>query len=61
VFSGHVDTLPTPHKKLKPNISSSSDESGQFPCGKCEKVFNKQSSLARHRYEHSGEYSDICF
>ncbi|KAF6018720.1 hypothetical protein EB796_022973 [Bugula neritina] len=63
VFSGHVDTLPTPHKKLKPNISSSSDESGQFPCGKCEKVFNKQSSLARHRYEHSGERPfpcDVC-
>lgn len=47
------------HKKLKSSISSSSEEGGQFPCDKCEKVFNKQSSLARHRYEHSGKSSFI--
>ncbi|XP_067928853.1 zinc finger E-box-binding homeobox protein zag-1-like [Watersipora subatra] len=54
---------PPQHKKLKATTSNSSDESGQFPCGKCEKVFNKQSSLARHRYEHSGERPfpcDVC-
>lgn len=27
---------------------------GQFICDECDKGFNKQSSLARHKYEHSG-------
>lgn len=27
---------------------------GQFVCDECDKAFNKQSSLARHKYEHSG-------
>lgn len=29
---------------------------GQFICDECDKAFNKQSSLARHKYEHSGEF-----
>lgn len=29
---------------------------GQFICDECDKAFNKQSSLARHKYEHSGTY-----
>lgn len=28
---------------------------GQFICEQCDKAFSKQSSLARHKYEHSGE------
>lgn len=28
---------------------------GQFVCDQCDKTFVKQSSLARHKYEHSGE------
>ena len=31
------------------------EEQGQFSCDQCEKTFNKQSSLARHKYEHSGK------
>lgn len=27
---------------------------GQFTCDQCDKAFSKQSSLARHKYEHSG-------
>lgn len=27
---------------------------GQFFCDQCDKVFAKHSSLARHKYEHSG-------
>lgn len=27
---------------------------GQFICDQCDKAFSKQSSLARHKYEHSG-------
>lgn len=29
---------------------------GQFICDQCDKAFSKQSSLARHKYEHSGEH-----
>lgn len=32
---------------------------GQFICDECDKAFNKQSSLARHKYEHSGEHAQI--
>ncbi|XP_076304983.1 uncharacterized protein LOC143222397 isoform X2 [Tachypleus tridentatus] len=31
-----------------------SDGDGLFECDQCSKAFNKQSSLARHKYEHSG-------
>lgn len=30
------------------------EEGGIFQCDQCDKSFNKQSSLARHKYEHSG-------
>lgn len=29
---------------------------GQYTCDQCDKGFSKQSSLARHKYEHSGEF-----
>lgn len=29
---------------------------GQFTCDQCDKSFSKQSSLARHKYEHSGKF-----
>lgn len=32
------------------------DVEGQFSCDQCDKAFSKQSSLARHKYEHSGKY-----
>lgn len=35
--------------------NSQGEEHGQFACDQCEKSFNKQSSLARHKYEHSGK------
>lgn len=31
-----------------------SEPEGQFMCKQCDKVFSKQSSLARHKFEHSG-------
>lgn len=43
----------------KPTVQVSSatqgEETGQFSCDQCDKQFNKQSSLARHKYEHSGK------
>lgn len=33
---------------------------GQFTCDQCDKAFSKQSSLARHKYEHSGKVFDDC-
>ena len=31
-----------------------SGEEGLYACDQCKKMFSKQSSLARHKYEHSG-------
>lgn len=36
------------------------DSEGQFICDQCDKAFSKQSSLARHRYEHSGQRPHKC-
>ncbi|CAG9559476.1 unnamed protein product [Danaus chrysippus] len=33
---------------------------GQFVCDQCDKTFVKQSSLARHKYEHSGQRPYKC-
>ncbi|GMT24063.1 hypothetical protein PFISCL1PPCAC_15360, partial [Pristionchus fissidentatus] len=38
----------------------SSEEEGIYSCDQCEKVFGKQSSLARHKYEHSGQRPYKC-
>ena len=32
------------------------DAEGLYACDQCDKVFSKQSSLARHKYEHSGKF-----
>lgn len=34
---------------------------GQFICDQCDKAFSKQSSLARHKYEHSGKQMQFFF
>jgi uncharacterized C2H2 Zn-finger protein len=41
--------------KMKSEIPPDSSEF-QFACDICDKAFRKQSSLARHKYEHSGEF-----
>uniref|UniRef100_T1JG32 Zinc finger protein 1 n=1 Tax=Strigamia maritima TaxID=126957 RepID=T1JG32_STRMM len=35
-------------------------EDGMYACDQCDKVFSKQSSLARHKYEHSGQRPHKC-
>ncbi|XP_046387055.1 zinc finger protein 1-like [Ischnura elegans] len=36
------------------------DGAGVFVCDQCDKSFSKQSSLARHKYEHSGQRPHKC-
>lgn len=54
------------HNVLKKDVKNSSkkirnnwrnhkiEEDGLYSCDQCDKTFGKQSSLARHKYEHSG-------
>ncbi|XP_067127482.1 zinc finger E-box-binding homeobox protein zag-1-like isoform X1 [Centruroides vittatus] len=35
-------------------------EEGMYACDQCDKMFSKQSSLARHKYEHSGQRPHKC-
>lgn len=40
-----------------------SEELGLYACDQCDKQFSKQSSLARHKYEHSGArpfHCEVC-
>lgn len=55
--SSHEDDMHGVHKRAAPNPNGSAVEpeaEGQFICDQCDKAFSKQSSLARHKYEHSG-------
>ncbi|XP_075548407.1 Zn finger homeodomain 1 isoform X2 [Dermacentor variabilis] len=46
-------------RKLSAKGDSASEE-GMFSCDQCDKMFSKQSSLARHKYEHSGQRPHKC-
>ena len=35
------------------------EQEGLYFCNQCDKTFSKHSSLARHKYEHSGKFS-LC-
>ncbi|KAF3836162.1 hypothetical protein F7725_028720 [Dissostichus mawsoni] len=35
-------------------------ESGMYACDLCDKIFQKSSSLLRHKYEHTGNYKLLC-
>ena len=49
-----------PRKSWKSHrVEEGAEGEGQYSCDKCDKRFSKQSSLARHKYEHSGESSHI--
>ncbi|XP_075231805.1 Zn finger homeodomain 1 [Lycorma delicatula] len=52
------DDLSTTAKR--PPKSSDLEPEGQFTCAQCDKAFSKQSSLARHKYEHSGQRPHKC-
>ncbi|KAK6029467.1 homeobox domain protein [Ostertagia ostertagi] len=44
----------TDSKRNNFRINKLVEEEGLFACDQCDKMFGKQSSLARHKYEHSG-------
>ena len=52
-FSGLKGGL---YSAFEEDVDVVSEEDGQFACNinKCDKTFSKRSSLARHKYEHSG-------
>lgn len=59
--------LSSPNKETKlnngilsnANSPDHNQSEGLFTCDQCDKTFSKQSSLARHKYEHSGIYRYI--
>lgn len=62
--------LSSPNKELKSvnnngilsnqNSPDHNQGEGLFTCDQCDKTFSKQSSLARHKYEHSGQRPHKC-
>ncbi|WKY07095.1 hypothetical protein Q1695_006920 [Nippostrongylus brasiliensis] len=53
----------TDSKRNNYRINKLVEEEGLFACDQCDKMFGKQSSLARHKYEHSGQRPykcDVC-
>ncbi|XP_049272156.1 zinc finger E-box-binding homeobox 1 isoform X2 [Rhipicephalus sanguineus] len=47
-------------RKLSAKGDGNAEDGCTFCCDQCEKTFNKQSSLARHKYEHSGQRPHKC-
>ncbi|KAL5010066.1 hypothetical protein ScPMuIL_012371 [Solemya velum] len=62
--SGSIDEDEPSRKKRKSWKNHKLDaEDGLYSCDQCDKLFSKQSSLARHKYEHSGArpfHCEIC-
>lgn len=48
--------LPKPKRPKAETHGHAGDPDLPFICDQCDKAFAKQSSLARHKYEHSGEH-----
>ncbi|KAI4494229.1 hypothetical protein M0802_009098 [Mischocyttarus mexicanus] len=45
--------------KIEPPTTTDTEQ-GLFFCDRCDKTFSKHSSLARHKYEHSGQRPHKC-
>uniref|UniRef100_A0A3Q2PGN6 Zinc finger E-box binding homeobox 1 n=1 Tax=Fundulus heteroclitus TaxID=8078 RepID=A0A3Q2PGN6_FUNHE len=65
VLNGHKETRP---ESVADGASSAEEletkkrrlENGVYPCDLCSKVFQKGSSLLRHKYEHTGKRPHEC-
>ncbi|XP_011502307.1 PREDICTED: zinc finger protein 1 [Ceratosolen solmsi marchali] len=49
-----------PRIAVDPPLQSEMEQEGLFFCNQCDKTFSKHSSLARHKYEHSGQRPYKC-
>lgn len=52
--AAQAQQLPPQPPQKRSYVKQEAEGEGQFICDQCDKAFNKQSSLARHKYEHSG-------
>jgi zinc finger homeobox protein 1/2 len=52
-----IETMSNKRKSWKNHVVQSGE---MFACDECDKIFSKQSSLARHKYEHSGIRPFVC-
>lgn len=67
--SNTEDDLASPRKRRRSwKGHRIGEELGLYACDQCDKQFSKQSSLARHKYEHSGNFifeqssaGELCF
>ncbi|XP_062844096.1 zinc finger E-box-binding homeobox 1 isoform X2 [Trichomycterus rosablanca] len=48
------------NSNLSPNRKRRRMQSGQYACDLCDKIFQKSSSLLRHKYEHTGKRPYEC-
>lgn len=55
VLTGAGLLPPKPKRAKAETHGHAGDPDLPFICDQCDKAFAKQSSLARHKYEHSGE------
>lgn len=44
-----------------PAPQTETEQEGLYFCNQCDKTFSKHSSLARHKYEHSGKFACVKF
>jgi len=49
------------HKVDAVELCGTEHHHDMYACDQCDKMFGKQSSLARHKYEHSGELMTVAY
>lgn len=52
-WEGMNESNVSPNKKRRKILG------GQYACDLCDKIFQKSSSLLRHKYEHTGTFTNI--
>ncbi|KAM6918525.1 zinc finger E-box-binding homeobox 1 isoform 2-T2 [Xenentodon cancila] len=66
VLNGHKEKRLESSSDAVPSVEEQNDpkkrrlENGVYPCDLCSKVFQKGSSLLRHKYEHTGKRPHEC-